>query len=62
MSTYYLIMKARQRAWGINPWIPHEVFTTRKTANKRCKELNEKAQNLVYEVISVKNGESKCKT
>jgi hypothetical protein len=59
MKNYYLIQKCALRAWGINPWRPHEIFTDKKEAADRCTELNKKAQHYMYEVIKVLNGEFK---
>ena len=57
MKHLYLIVKAKSRAWGINPWIPHAVYSQKKEAIKQCEELNKKAQSNVYEVTKVINGD-----
>jgi len=57
MKYLYLIQKSCASAWGINPWVPHQVFSNKKDAECECKQLNAKAQRNQYEVVKVLNGD-----
>lgn len=46
----YVILKYRSSAFSMSYPQLHEVCPDRKTANARCKELNERAQYMTYEV------------
>lgn len=57
MKYLFLIQKSSNRAFGINPWFPHQIFSCKKDAEEQCKKLNSKAQHYKYEVIKVPNGD-----
>lgn len=57
MKYLWLIEKCGQRAWGTNPWYPHQIFANKKNALRQCEELNGKAQRYQYQVTKVLNGD-----
>lgn len=59
MKHLYLIEKSSSHAWGINPWVPHQVFMCKKNAIAQCKILTDKAQRNRYQVTKVLNGDVK---
>lgn len=57
MKHLYLIEKCSAHAWGINPWVAHQVFISKKNAIAQCEVLNKKAQRNQYQVVKVLNGD-----